>query len=287
VGVFAFPSPRGAGAGARATPAPLASCLSIDAQRISRLHPLLLALLIRALALAPFLLLAHFLRPCQLSLLVGFRPRARLELSLADGASTDAPAEADLSYIKLIDVGKQMVVNRINGFLASRVMFFCANVHISPRPIWLTRHGESEFNVQGRIGGDSGLSPRGVAYSHRLAAFLNGLYPRGESELVVWTSTLRRTIATAAPLAQGREVVSWKALDEVDAGVCDGMTYEEIAAGMPEEYAARARNKFTYRYPRGESYQDMVTRLEPVLIELMRQKQPMLIVSHQATLVSR
>lgn len=62
------------------------------------------------------------------------------------------------------------------------------------------------------------------------------------------------------------------------------MTYEAIAAAMPEEYAARARNKFTYRYPRGESYQDMVTRLEPVLIELMRQKDPIIIVSHQATL---
>ena len=64
------------------------------------------------------------------------------------------------------------------------------------------------------------------------------------------------------------------------------MTYEDIAATMPEEYAARAKNKFTYRYPRGESYQDMITRLEPVIIELMRQKEPVLIVSHQATLVS-
>lgn len=62
------------------------------------------------------------------------------------------------------------------------------------------------------------------------------------------------------------------------------MTYEAIAAAMPEEYAARARNKFTYRYPRGESYQDIVHRLEPVIIELMRQKTPVLIVSHQATL---
>lgn len=38
------------------------------------------------------------------------------------------------------------------------------------------------------------------------------------------------------------------------------------------------------RYPRGESYQDIVSRLEPVLVELMRQKDPVLIVSHQATL---
>ena len=148
--------------------------------------------------------------------------------------------------------------------------------------MWLTRHGESEFNVQGRIGGDSGLSPRGISYSHRLAAFFNNLYPKDASELVVWTSTLRRTHMTAAGL--GREIVAWKALDEIDAGVCDGMTYETIAATMPDEYAARAKSKYSYRYPRGESYQDMAQRLEPIIIELMRQRTPVLIVSHQATL---
>jgi hypothetical protein len=186
----------------------------------------------------------------------------------ADGSEDDIP------YIKLIDVGRQIIANRINGYLNSRVMFFLSNLHITPRPIWLTRHGESEYNVQGRIGGDSLLSPRGQAYALRLAAFMNKLYPPGQTELVVWTSTLRRTMMTGAPL--GREIVTWKALDEIDAGICDGMTYEAIAATMPEEYASRAANKFTYRYPRGESYQDIVHRLEPVIIELMRQKTPVL-----------
>lgn len=68
----------------------------------------------------------------------------------------------------------------------------------------------------GRIGGDSMVAPRGQAYALRLAAFMNKLYPPGQSELVVWTSTLRRTMMTAAPL--GREIVTWKALDEIDAG---------------------------------------------------------------------
>ena len=134
---------------------------------------------------------------------------------------------------------------------------------------------------KGGGGGGGGARPP----SPSLAASAAAAQAQAQApELVVWTSTLRRTIATAAPLAQGREVVSWKALDEVDAGVCDGMTYEAIAASMPDEYSARARNKFSYRYPRGESYQDIVHRLEPVIIELMRQRTPVLIISHQATL---
>ena len=42
----------------------------------------------------------------------------------------------------------------------------------------------------------------------------------------VWTSTLQRTIETAQELPYPK--LTWKALDELDAGVCDGMTYEEI-----------------------------------------------------------
>ena len=45
-------------------------------------------------------------------------------------------------------------------------------------------------------------------------------------------------------------------------GVCEGMTYEEIQATYPEEFALRDADKYHYRYPTGESYQDLVARLE-------------------------
>jgi hypothetical protein len=44
--------------------------------------------------------------------------------------------------------------------------------------------------------------------------------------LQVWTSTLQRTMQTASYLKFEKK--TWKSLDELDAGVCDGMTYEEI-----------------------------------------------------------
>lgn len=61
------------------------------------------------------------------------------------------------------------------------------------------------------------------------------------------------------------------------------MTYEEIKEKYPEDFAARDQNKFAYRYPRGESYEDLVARLEPVIMELERQGN-VLVVSHQAVL---
>jgi broad specificity phosphatase PhoE len=35
----------------------------------------------------------------------------------------------------------------------------------------MTRHGESQWNIQGKIGGDSNLSEEGEKYSHALAKF--------------------------------------------------------------------------------------------------------------------
>lgn len=45
------------------------------------------------------------------------------------------------------------------------------------RKIWLTRHGESEYNMAGRIGGDSGLTARGEEYARLLPDVLDSRLP--------------------------------------------------------------------------------------------------------------
>lgn len=198
------------------------------------------------------------------------------------------PLEADLEgapFIKIIDVGRQIFCNQVYGYLQSRIMFLMANLQLKPRPIWLSRHGESMYNTQKRIGGDAPLSPLGIQYAQQLDRFIDAYYPTPDTELAVWTSTMLRTGMTVERIAaRGRSIVKWKQLDEIDAGICDGMTYEQVAEEMPDEYLARKHNKLHYRYPRGESYQDVIHRLEPVITELMRMDQPVLIVAHQAIL---
>jgi broad specificity phosphatase PhoE/predicted kinase len=186
--------------------------------------------------------------------------------------------EADKSYIKIIDVGRQVVVNRMEGYLSARLMFFLMNIHPARRKIWLTRHGESLFNVEARIGGDSDLSPRGWQYAKSLGQFMEK--QPGADELTVWCSSLRRAVQTAEYLPI--RAVSRRSLDEIGAGVCDGMTYAEIRERLPEEYSARASDKFRYRYPRGESYADVIQRLEPVIVDIERTRSPVLLIAHQA-----
>lgn len=187
----------------------------------------------------------------------------------------------DAIYIKYIDVGRQIIINRIQGYLPGKLLFFLMNTHLIRRTIWLTRHGESTFNVQNRIGGDAALTPNGWRYAEKLAEFLKARMEPGVVPSVL-TSTLQRTIDTASFLPWPS--TPWKILDEIDAGICNGMSYGQIEARMANEYAARAADKFNYRYPNGESYRDVIVRVDPVIIELERQRAPVIVVAHQAVL---
>jgi broad specificity phosphatase PhoE len=46
----------------------------------------------------------------------------------------------------------------------------------------------------------------------------------------------------------------------------------------------RAARALAAGYPRGESYYDIIERLDPMVIEMLKFDEPLLIVSHQATL---
>lgn len=47
--------------------------------------------------------------------------------------------EEDLTYVKLINVGHQVIINRIKDYLQSRVVYYLMNLHIKPRSIWISR----------------------------------------------------------------------------------------------------------------------------------------------------
>ena len=189
--------------------------------------------------------------------------------------------EDEGSWVRIVDRGRRVEIHGVYGWIPGRIVSFLTNLQVTRRPVWLTRHGESAWNALGRIGGDSELSPRGRKYAQNLAAYVRGEFGPA-SDLDVWTSTLRRTRETAAAL--GIEPGPWKALDEIHAGICDGLTYAQIERNMPAEFAARQRDKFHYRYPRGESYQDVVQRVDRVLIELERYRTPVLVIGHRAVL---
>ena len=203
-----------------------------------------------------------------------------------------------ISFVRAVDLGAKMEMHRMNDgcLLVRRIAYFlaCTAGAIGPKSLFLTRHGESELNVQGRIGGDGELSGAGWEFARRLVEFVR----EHSSILAIWTSTYKRTHQTAEPSLRDADasqetkrrapiqMVQWRALDELNAGVCEGMTYADIEALHPTHALYRSTNKFLARYPGpgGESYHDLITRLEPVILEIERANYDLMIVGHQAVL---
>jgi broad specificity phosphatase PhoE/adenylylsulfate kinase-like enzyme len=139
--------------------------------------------------------------------------------------------------------------DRIRDLITTRIV----------RNLFLVRHGETWFNREDRIGGDSDLTDKGLAQAHGLAEYF-----ARERIPVIFTSNYKRTLQTAAPIAALQEhcsIIALPEFDEICAGVCDGMTYDEIREQMPEVAATRKHNKYDYVYPEGEAYATMEERI--------------------------
>ncbi|MBR4742268.1 MAG: histidine phosphatase family protein [Desulfovibrio sp.] len=155
-------------------------------------------------------------------------------------------------------------------------------VDFSVRSLFLARHGETEFNVEGRIGGDPQLTSKGRRQAEALGAYL-----QHQQLNWVFTSTRRRSHETAAPVLRSRSDVHTLAMPEFDelwAGDCEGMRYAEIREKMPEVSQQRNMDKYNYRYPNGESYAMLNDRVKTGLrrVLFLAGDCPLLIIGHQA-----
>lgn len=61
----------------------------------------------------------------------------------------------------------------VQGALQTAILGVLASPVIRHQVFYFSRHGESEYNVLGRIGGDADLSPRGRKYAERLTRQLD------------------------------------------------------------------------------------------------------------------
>ena len=143
--------------------------------------------------------------------------------------------------------------------------------------VFLTRHGESEYNTVGRLGGDTGLTDAGKNYAQLLRTYQDN---HDDFPTTIITSTKRRTIETASFLGKPSEQRG--ELDEIYAGVAENMTYEEFADMYPEEHVLRKQDKLRYRYPSGESYIDLIERTRGVCEKIKGDNKDVLIVCHRA-----
>jgi len=149
--------------------------------------------------------------------------------------------------------------------------------------LFLIRHGETYFNLENRIGGNSGLTENGKAQARSLAHYF-----RNRKIPVIFTSKKKRTIQTAFPIMQQQQncaVIPLAEFNEIDSGACERMSYAEIRDRMPDVYSARKHNKYNYIYPQGEGYVSMKERVDKGIkkaLYLSSNPQNIMIVGHRA-----
>lgn len=180
-------------------------------------------------------------------------------------------------YIKIVNFGEMVENNfpkqKVNNIFQD-IAEFLRSINLVKKNIFLVRHGESLFNLQNRIGGDSHLSDMGKGYSAKMAEFFNG------QDMIIFTSEKARAKETADFFNQPKNSI--KELNEINSGICDSMIYEEIAFRYPEIDKSRKADKFNFRYPDGESYEDVVRRVRKVIMMIESQKKDVLIIGHRA-----
>jgi broad specificity phosphatase PhoE len=148
--------------------------------------------------------------------------------------------------------------------------------------IYIARHGETTWNAEGRAQGrsDPDLSSKGYGQSLIL---LERLKDRPIS--AVYTSTLRRAILTARPVADhlGLPIQKRHELDEIALGIMEGMRFTDIEGKLKTEWERVREDRLIYHVPGAENYTDVSNRVKPFKEEILgdHQGQEILIVAHR------
>jgi len=226
-----------------------------------------------------------------------------------------------LSYIKLINLQSKVICNHVKGSKGHLIASYLMSIHIANRPIWLTRTGrvddssedldtsfvhspstqkplglfsssktliqmmQKAVTLPSQKNKDSHLSESGKKYAKKLGEFINERakeFGYSPENVAVYTSTLRRALETTEDVPSYARQLS--CLNMLDTGVLSGMTLENIRKTMPQGWDEWQKDPFHYRLPGGESYDDLVKRLQPLILDLERLRDPALVVSHISTL---
>ncbi|MGO4573004.1 histidine phosphatase family protein [Microvirga sp. 2TAF3] len=148
---------------------------------------------------------------------------------------------------------------------------------VSRPTIYFIRHGETDWNVEGRLQGqkDIPLNDLGRVQAEEAGRRLQALVPHVE-DLDYVASPMGRTRETMELLREaiGLNPTSYRLDDrliELTFGAWEGLTWKEVRKLEPQLAAMRERDKWNYVPPGGgESYAMLADRVRPILDDLTR-----------------
>jgi alpha-ribazole phosphatase len=147
--------------------------------------------------------------------------------------------------------------------------------------IHLIRHGQVAGHDQPRYNGqaDVGLTELGITQYHHLAERL-----ADRRITACYTSDLTRCVMGADIICArfGIQPLRRRELRELNIGIWEGLTWDEINRRWPEEWRARMADLVNYRVPGGENLLDVQARVMPLVAEIKERHrgEELLVVGH-------
>jgi broad specificity phosphatase PhoE len=142
---------------------------------------------------------------------------------------------------------------------------------LPPPILYYIRHGETDWNVEGRLQGrhDVPLNARGRKQASHCGQILRDLFAqrsRDPMSLDYQSSPLGRARQTMelARAALGLAAEGYRAetaLSEISFGAWEGFTIAQLRARDPQRLAAREHDKWRFLPPGGESYEMVAARM--------------------------
>ncbi|CCW70215.1 unnamed protein product [Phytomonas sp. Hart1] len=209
--------------------------------------------------------------------------------------------DTELSYIQ-IQENNIYSLNMISGWMPSRLAYMLHNFNQSQQNVYLTRAGEHVNLISGRIGGNSELTDRGVAYSIALFNFFKEEVGASNPFQVMSSSSIRcmQTVryfaeesakqmsnsctskpGEAAAVKLNCNVNYIPTLEDISYGDCDGQLLTDISKTMLSTLQSIKADSYNTPWPNGECIQHVFnTRLEPHIHDIQASSTPVLVVSH-------
>ncbi len=150
-----------------------------------------------------------------------------------------------------------------------------------PTRLYLVRHGELVTSKEWRYVGHSDVELNETGKKQ-----IRNLSNRLSSEQIdmIFSSNLKRTIESAKIIGNKLELINEpiSELKEIDLGVWEGLTLEEIEDKYPADLLKRSEDIKDFRVSNGESFSDVKKRVIPKIMDIVKKNigKRILVVSH-------
>ena len=147
--------------------------------------------------------------------------------------------------------------------------------------IYLTRHGQTEWNIQGKMQGtaESTLTEKGIEEAKKLGKSLEKI--KFDS---VYTSPIGRAHDTTKYIVGDRdvEIKTMNCLREMNFGIWEGMYNSEVQEKYMDQYNKFWNEPHLYEPMKGETFQEVVDRVRDCFFNIIRNEKSenILVVTH-------